>query len=78
MKVKEMRELLGLTQAEFSKKYKIPSRTLQGWELEERTPPAYVLHLLERCVLADAKAEGKYVDFNAEFDEILQRAGECE
>lgn len=63
MKVKEMRELLDMTQAEFSKKYKIPSRTLQGWELEERTPPAYVLHLLERCVLEDAKTEGRYVDW---------------
>lgn len=63
MTLKEMRELLELTQSQFSEKYKIPIRTLQGWELESRTPPAYVLHLLERCVLADAKAEGKYVDW---------------
>lgn len=63
MTVKKMRELIGLTQAEFSEKYKIPIRTYQSWELGERTPPEYVLHLLERCVLADAKAEGKYVDW---------------
>ncbi|MGN1231325.1 MAG: helix-turn-helix domain-containing protein [Anaerotignum sp.] len=63
MNVKEMRELLGLTQTEFAGKYKIPFRTYQSWELGERNPPEYVLFLLERCVLADAKAEGKYIDW---------------
>lgn len=57
MKVKEMRELLGLSQQKFGDKYGIPKRTIQDWEYEKMTPPDYVLKLLERCVLEDAKKE---------------------
>ena len=53
MNIKEMRKLLGLTQAAFSEKYKIPKRTIEDWESERRTPPVYVLYLLERVVTDD-------------------------
>lgn len=53
MKVKKIRELTGLNQSEFSRKYSIPLRTIQDWEAERRTPPEYVLELLERVVNED-------------------------
>lgn len=53
MKVKKIRELTGLNQSEFSRKYNIPLRTIQDWEAERRTPPEYVLELLERVVKED-------------------------
>lgn len=55
MTVKEMRTLLGLSQKAFGEKYQIPMRTIQDWEAGKRTPPIYVMLLLERAVLEDAK-----------------------
>ncbi|MCC8101628.1 MAG: helix-turn-helix domain-containing protein [Clostridiales bacterium] len=52
--IKEMRSLLGLTQAEFGAKYNIPIRTIEDWERGVRTPPQYVLELLGRCALEDS------------------------
>ena len=45
-----MRETLNLSQSAFSKKFKIPKRTIEDWEAGRRTPPIYVLHLLEFAV----------------------------
>lgn len=53
MNIKEMRELLGISRAAFSREYKIPTRTLEAWESGERNPPGYVLELLERVVKED-------------------------
>lgn len=62
MTVKQMRALLDLSRADFSKKYKIPVRTLESWEAKPgscdyRKCPDYVLDLLERAVKEDAKLE---------------------
>ena len=57
MTIKEMREYLNVSRAEFSRRYNIPIRTLQDWENEKRTPPEYVISLLERAVLEDASGE---------------------
>ena len=59
MTVKEMRVMLGMTQREFSEKFEIPYRTIQEWEGERRTPPKYVMNLLEFAVraLAEEKKE---------------------
>lgn len=53
MNMKEIRNLSGLTQAAFSKKYGIPKRTIEQWEGEKRNPPSYVLVMLERIVKED-------------------------
>lgn len=58
MTVKEMRALLGFTQKQFSDAYSVPMRTIQHWENGDRECPAYVLQLLERCVLEDVKKGG--------------------
>nr|DAK55043.1 MAG TPA: putative transcriptional regulator [Caudoviricetes sp.] len=57
MELKEMRKLLGLSQAAFGKKYNIPVRTIEQWESGRRKAPIYVLELLERVVVEDSKAE---------------------
>lgn len=53
MTIKELRDLLSVSRAEFSRRYGIPSRTLEDWEKGKRTPPPYVLTLLERVVTED-------------------------
>ena len=55
MTVKEMRKMLGMTPREFSEKFEIPYRTIQEWEGERRTPPKYVMNLLEFAVRTLAK-----------------------
>lgn len=65
MTIKEMRICLGgempLSKAEFSRRYKIPLRTLEDWEAGKRTPPEYVIYLLERAVITDS-CKGKTTD----------------
>jgi len=53
MELKEMRKLLGLSQAAFGEKYHIPVRTIEQWESNRRKAPVYVLELLERAVIQD-------------------------
>ena len=48
--ITEMRNYIGISRAEFSRRYNIPLRTLESWESEVRTPPEYVLDLLEESV----------------------------
>ena len=50
MDIKEIRELTGLNQTDFAKKYNIPLRTYQNWEGGKRNPPEYVLTLLQMVV----------------------------
>lgn len=47
MTIKEIRELTGLTQKDFSDKYHIPKRSIENWETGSRSCPIYVLELLE-------------------------------
>lgn len=48
MTVKELRTLTGLSQSKFAAYFGIPVRTLQEWEQEKRTPPEYVVSMMER------------------------------
>lgn len=49
--IKELRELTGLSQSQFSKEFSIPIRTLQKWESGERIPPEYMEGLLKDSIL---------------------------
>ena len=62
MTVREMRELLGLSRAAFSRVYKIPVRTLEDWEAGRRKCPDYVLYLLGRCVKEDNEKDGSLLN----------------
>lgn len=45
--IKELRAETGLSQTEFGKRLGgIPIRTIQNWEAEVRTPPAWALELI--------------------------------
>lgn len=55
MTIREIRELSGLSRAEFSRLYNIPKRTLEDWDAGIRKPPIYVVELLERVVRLDFK-----------------------
>ena len=52
-----IREMLGVSRAEFSRRYHIPLRTVEAWDSGTRTPPAYVVELLERVVREDKLKE---------------------
>lgn len=47
-KIKELRQTTGMNQSEFAEYFGVPVRTLQEWEQERRTPPHYVVELMER------------------------------
>lgn len=55
MDIKKIREISGLSQSQFSKKYRIPVKTIGNWEQGVRECPEYVLELLEQYVLEDKK-----------------------
>ena len=57
MNIKELRKMTGLNQTQFGEIYDIPMRTIQNWESGQRTPPTYVLNLLERAVKQDFNIE---------------------
>lgn len=60
----EIRALLGISRAEFSRRYEIPIRTLENWDAGTRQPPEWAVKLLERVVREDA-AIGKNGGKNA-------------
>lgn len=48
--IKAIRSATGMSQAEFAAAYDIPKRTIENWETGSRTPPPYVIRLLEIAV----------------------------
>ncbi len=57
MTIKEIRQLTSLSQPKFCEKYGIPLQTLRKWEQGHRSPPDYVVELLEFKVREDLKME---------------------
>lgn len=49
---RKLRQISGLTQESFVREYRIPRRTVEHWDVEERTPPSYVLELLAADVVS--------------------------
>lgn len=48
--MKELRELLGLTQKEFALKFGFNLRTLQQWEQGRASTPVYLIPLVKRLI----------------------------
>ena len=77
-----MKKDLEISRAEFSRRYGIPTRTLEAWEFGDREAPEYVIDLLGRAVYSDlmnkkAKfyvvAIGKHDEWDCgKFDSYLQ------
>lgn len=58
MEIKKLRQLTGLSQSAFAKKYHIPLDTIKGWESDKnskrhRNCPDHTLYLLERLIHID-------------------------
>ena len=47
MTIKELRTAAKMTQKAFSEYLKIPKRTIEQWEGGQRTPPKYLVELIE-------------------------------
>lgn len=62
MNIKEIRQSTGLSQAKFSEALGIPTRTLQKWEIGERSCPEYVVELIAYRVKHDPQFNTKTVD----------------
>ena len=55
-KIRQLRENAGLTRRGLCERLGIPYRTLQEWETGRRTPPGYVIKLLEIYIKEIAKS----------------------
>ena len=53
----EIRKILRISRAAFSRKYNIPIRTLEDWDAGKKNPPEYVMNMLERIVNEDKEGE---------------------
>lgn len=51
--IKEIRDSVGLSQAKFAAALNIPLRTMQSWEIGERSCPEYVVDLIAYRVQHD-------------------------
>lgn len=49
---RKLRQISGLTQESFVREYCVPRRTIEHWDVDERTPPSYVLELLAADVVS--------------------------
>lgn len=47
MDIKKLRIRTRMTQREFAEYFNIPKRTIENWESGKRTPPPYVVELIE-------------------------------
>ena len=47
MDIKDLRAQTGMSQKVFAEYFNIPVRTIQDWEAGRRTPPVYVVELIE-------------------------------
>ena len=50
MKIKELRQLTGMSQKQFAAYFGISFRTIQEWEQERSAPPTYLVGLLKRIL----------------------------
>ncbi len=50
MRIRELRKQTGLSQTKFGELFGIPLRTIQHWESENRTPPEYVINMIEELL----------------------------
>lgn len=53
MDFKILRKNSGMTQQAFADYFEIPKRTIEDWDRSVRTPPPYLLKLLEFKLKAD-------------------------
>ncbi len=47
MNIREMRMMTGLSQSKFADLFELPVATLKDWEIGRRTPPSYVVSMMQ-------------------------------
>ena len=57
MTIKELRTACGMTQKELSDYFNIPRRSIEDWEAKKRTPPEYLVELIEYKLRAEGKIQ---------------------
>ena len=62
MTVSEIRAMLGISRAEFSRRYGMPVRTLEEWDAGRRTPSEWVVKLIERAVREDIATQQRMLN----------------
>ena len=50
MTIKELRSITNLSQGKFAALFKIPTNTLQRWEIGYRKPPEYVAYMISELL----------------------------
>ena len=56
--IRELRKVSGLSQNTFAEKFEIPTSTLQDWEHDRRTPPVYVVGMIDK-ILSNERIIGR-------------------
>lgn len=59
MTVKEICAKYGLSQTQLSKHFGIPYRTIQEWHAGNRTPPDYVVRMMDALLSIEEKEKNK-------------------
>lgn len=48
--IKEIRQSVQMTQKQFAEFLGIPKRTIENWEMGQRSPPEYVINLIKSVI----------------------------
>ena len=56
--IKSLCATYGMSQTALSRRFNIPLRTVQGWYIGERTPPAYVVSMIAELLDLEQKTKG--------------------
>ena len=57
--IKQLCEEYNISQTELSQKYDIPLRTVQDWHAGRRTPPPYVVRMLDELLALNKNGSKK-------------------
>jgi DNA-binding transcriptional regulator YiaG len=57
--IRALCESYGISQTELSRKYDIPIRTVQDWYAGRRTPPSYVVNMLDDLLYLERETKRK-------------------
>lgn len=60
---KELRQLSGMTQKEFSEYFGIPKRTIEDWDRGARKCPEYLIALMEYKLVKEEKMKYCFVTY---------------
>ena len=58
--IRQLREITGCSQSRFALVFNIPLNSIINWENRRRTPPIYVLEMLERIISVENAERYKY------------------